>query len=396
MQEVSRGKLGAYLRKLRDGYGYTLREIEEKSEKIGHQIDNSQLSRFEKGQTIPSFEKLKVLAEIFNISIQSFSDIVDLSMYDAYKPLSSDYSKLIREGEIEYNLGNFGMAYAIFERALEVVETLKDEAHRELRIAEARMKIATALKALGRLHMCENELRWVLRNSKNLPVKMNARVLLQLAYVNREFGDFYVATILARECLKLATSEGDTEMQAAILNTLGNIAYDEERFKEAQEHYEEALSLLERMTDKEELKVKVMVNLGGSYISNGLFPKGFTMIDRAFKAARERGYKRTAALALTRMGEAYMSKGQFSMARRCFRDSDMLSDRQEGKYSDILFLNSYRQWEIYRRERNEVQEKIYFRRLKQLRTHIERRFPEVYKFDNFIEKVGKKNENNNH
>ena len=40
-------RLGAYLKKLRKGYGYSLRRVEERARAEGGEIDNSQLSRYE-------------------------------------------------------------------------------------------------------------------------------------------------------------------------------------------------------------------------------------------------------------------------------------------------------------------------------------------------------------
>ena len=67
-------RLGTYLRKLRAGYGYSLRRVEERARAEGGEIDNSQLSRYEKGICYPSFDKLRVLASVFNVSVQSFSE----------------------------------------------------------------------------------------------------------------------------------------------------------------------------------------------------------------------------------------------------------------------------------------------------------------------------------
>ena len=76
-------RLGCYLRRLREGYGYTLRKVEERATAIGEAIDNSQLSRFEKGKAIPSFDKLRPLARVFNVPVQNFSDVLDLEEYQA-------------------------------------------------------------------------------------------------------------------------------------------------------------------------------------------------------------------------------------------------------------------------------------------------------------------------
>ena len=86
-------KLGTYLKQLRQGYGFSLRKVEEKARQAGGEIDNSQLSRYEKGRCYPSFDKLRVLAGIFNVSIQSFSDIVDLEEYEQLRRVLDEYRR---------------------------------------------------------------------------------------------------------------------------------------------------------------------------------------------------------------------------------------------------------------------------------------------------------------
>ena len=91
-------RLGSYLRRLREGYGYTLRKVEERAMAMGEAIDNSQLSRFEKGKSIPSFDKLRALARVFNVPIQSFSDVLDLEEYQHLKPEGDDYGEMLKAG----------------------------------------------------------------------------------------------------------------------------------------------------------------------------------------------------------------------------------------------------------------------------------------------------------
>ena len=40
------------------------------------------MSRYEKGVCYPSFDKLRILASIFNVSVQAFSDVIDQSRAD--------------------------------------------------------------------------------------------------------------------------------------------------------------------------------------------------------------------------------------------------------------------------------------------------------------------------
>ena len=93
--------------------------MEERSSTIGDPIDNSQLSRFEKGKAYPSFDKLRVLARIFNVSVQNFSDIIDLEQFDALKPPVAPPDALMQAGWEAYDHGEYGRSYVTFEQALE-------------------------------------------------------------------------------------------------------------------------------------------------------------------------------------------------------------------------------------------------------------------------------------
>src|SRR5206468_3351583 len=117
--EEARGseRLGSYLKRLREGYGYTLRRVEERSSAIGEPIDNSQLSRFEKGKAYPSFDKLRVLARIFNVSVQNFSDIIDLQQFEPLKPSPAPFDRLVQAGWEAVDHGRYGEAYVTFEQA---------------------------------------------------------------------------------------------------------------------------------------------------------------------------------------------------------------------------------------------------------------------------------------
>ena len=119
--ESTRGsaKLGEYLRRLRKGYGFSLRRVEERAREEGGEIDNSQLSRYEKGRCYPSFDKLRVLASVFNVSIQSFSDVVELEAFEDLKPELESPRDLVAEGTAALKQGDNGRAFACYECALE-------------------------------------------------------------------------------------------------------------------------------------------------------------------------------------------------------------------------------------------------------------------------------------
>lgn len=98
------------------------------------------------------------------------------------------------------------------------------------------------------------------------------------------------------------------------------------------------------------------------------------------------GYRRVAALSLTRIGEGWLQRGERGQASGVFSESDALANGPGESYHDILFLNAYHRWEMARDDRNRTRERIEFGRLRHLRSLLERRFPEVESFDRYVER----------
>lgn len=386
-ESVPSPRLGAYLRRLREGYGYTLRKVEERASALGETIDNSQLSRFEKGKAVPSFDKLRALARIFNVSVQHFSDVLDLEEYEAFKPSADDFGDLVRAGNDMKTRGEHGRAFVTYERALEVAASDSDPARALERATEARWRMATALKAMGKLSMAEHEIRGILKGAASLHPRHRIRSLLQLSYLYRDFGDLYLASVLARECLVLADQDEDLSTRAGVRNTLGNIRFAERDFEGALGHYRAALEILDALGGFRELRVTLLTNLGGCYVSTGRFDEGVELLRKAHARASEHGFRRVAALSLTRLGEAYLQAEAPDHAESHFADSDYLASRPSEPYHDILFLNAFRRWEIACEADNATREKISFGRLRHLRSLVQRRFPEVDEFDRYVEQT---------
>jgi transcriptional regulator with XRE-family HTH domain len=386
--EESRGseRLGNYLKRLREGYGYTLRRVEERSSAIGEPIDNSQLSRFEKGKAYPSFDKLRVLARIFNVSVQNFSDIIDLEKFEAIRPGDAPFDELVRAGWAAIDHGEYGRAYVTFEQAYEsAVEGV--EGHAPDAASEARLLMAISLKKLGKLSMAESELRTLLRDRPSLNRRIRVRALLQLALVQREEGDLYLGSVTARECLSLASEDGDLESQASVLNMLANVHNDQNEYEEAATYYERALRVIEQIGGREEMRATILINLGGCRAALSRVDAGTRLIREALDIARARKMRRAEALALTRLAEISMDRGDLKRARTLLVESDLAAKDGKEEFVDILFLNTFRTWEMARKEANAVRERLALGRLKHYRSFLERRFPEVDKFDAYIGKA---------
>ncbi len=390
-------RLGQYLRQLREGYGYTLRKVEERALAMGESIDNSQLSRFEKGKAVPSFDKLRALAKVFNVSVQNFSDVLDLEAFAEYKPKGNDYDSLIDQGNDLIKRGEHGVAFMYFERALEVALVAGQDERASDQIADARWRMAMSLKALGKLSMTEAELRSIFKEGDGLDARTRLRCLHDLCDVYRQFGDFYLATVICKEALALAEKSDDPFAEARVLNMMGSTYHDEglrgqskEQLDQALECFSRARRALDSVGGAEKFQVSVLINLGGCLATSGRVEEGISRLREAAATARTRGYRRAAALAMNRLGEAFFIKHDFERARAALSEADTLASRSGESYYDILFCNEFLRWRMAQDEGSGVREKIAFGRLRHLRSMLERKFPEVIEFDEYVESVRRK------
>jgi len=377
-------RLGSYLRRLRVGYGYSLRRVEERAKAEGGEIDNSQLSRYEKGICYPSFDKLRVLASVFNVSVQAFSDVVDLETCEPLRPNSGEPKDLVNEGNAALKSGAYGQAFAYYDFALDQLHDRENSADTQESIAQTRINLAAALSRLGKLALAEQELRNALRTTKSLSPAFTARAFLMLSSIHADQGDLLLSEVEAEKSLTLAKAEGMNLAIARALHTLGRVLAQQQQPLAAIERYREASALYDECGDTFEA-VRVRINVGDCYVALGKMKEGVRMLRSALAEARTGGYRRLEAQAWSNLGEAHFRAGETDQAQSCLRQSDALAGSPE-KYPDILFFNAYYEWKMAADQDNPTREKIAFGRLKALRSTLERRSVEADAFDAFVER----------
>lgn len=378
-------RLGNYLRRLRTGYGYSLRRVEERARAEGGEIDNSQLSRYEKGICYPSFDKLRVLAGVFNIPVQAFSDVVDLEAYDELKPVSRDPATLLEDGHAAMRSGEMGRAFACYERALEVLQETGGGADGDEWIARARISLAIALGRLGKLSLAERELRQALRQVDHLNTSLKAQALLNLANLHADQGDLFLAELEAERAQTYARSECLDLLTARILHTLARVLAERGQEEDAIERYREAAEYYEKCEDHYEA-TRVRINIGVCYVTMRKIREGIRLLRIALNEARLKGYRRLEAHSWSSLGEAYFRLRDPQRARTCLIESSAIAGSESEPQNDLLFLNAFYEWKMAGEEGSPTREKIAFGRLKALRSSLEKRFPEVEAFDAYVER----------
>jgi len=388
--EEQRGsaRLGTYLKRLRTGYGFSLRRVEIRARAEGGEIDNSQLSRYERGRCYPSFDKLCILANIFNVSVQNFSDVLDMEKYDAFKPSPEfGYEDLQAKGNSELEAGNFGRAYVAFETALQKAESTLGPDRDDLR-ARARYKMAFSLFRLGKINLAESELRLILRDHQKISARTRFLSLLMLANVHDERGDRYISMLEAERCLDLAKISGDKADQAYALHAIGRTCFEEAQYERAAEFHSQALEMARETASSQEI-VLLQANLGYCHVMLNRTEKGLKEIREALALSRKNELRRGTAYCLRILGQVYFKDAKLGRAREYFEEAETVAHSGDSPYTDILFQSAFYLWEIAKQEGNAVQEKVYFGRLRHLRSSLERHFDEVAQFDAYIDRGGR-------
>jgi len=387
-QQRGSARLGSYLKRLRTGYGFSLRRVELKARAEGAEIDNSQLSRYERGRCYPSFDKLCTLANIFSVSVQNFSDVLEMEKFDEFKPAQTlGFEELQSHGNSELEAGNFGRAYVAFESALQAAESVLGPDREDFR-ARARYKMAFSLFRLGKINLAESELRLILRDHQRISARTRFLTLLMLSNVHDERGDRYLALMEAERCLDLARSVGDRADQAYALHAIGRTCFEEEDYARAAGFHAQALEMARETASAQEIVI-LQANLGYCQVMLNRTEKGLKDIREALALSKKDGLRRGTAYCLRILGQVYYKEAKLSRARGYFEEAEIAAHSADSPYSDILFQAAFYLWEIARREGNVIQEKVYFGRLRHLRSALERHFDEVTQFDAYIERGGR-------
>jgi transcriptional regulator with XRE-family HTH domain/Tfp pilus assembly protein PilF len=387
MEQELRGstRLGNYLRRLRVGYGLSLRRVEDKAKTGGGEIDNSQLSRYERGKCYPSFDKLCLLANIFNVPIQNFSDVLDLERVEMYEPSEpATYEDIKAEASREWDQGNYTRAYAIYETALARLEDGAEGSVDPETLARARFNLARTLLRMGKISLAETELRLILRRHRDISPTPEVAVLGALADAHEDKGDRYLALLESEKALVLAREAANVEYEGYSHHRIGRLHFLDGEYAKALESFRGARALLEDKASRYDLTL-IRINIGFCQAMLGKVDRGVRELREALQVAGKEGFRRCSTYALLYLGQIHLAKQEMVKARDFFEEAELMAHGGEERFVDILFQTAFHLWEMARLSGNQVQEKVYLGRLKFLRSQLDRHFLEVEKFDQFIE-----------
>lgn len=243
------------------------------------------------------------------------ADVQDL--VGNYDPALDLYSELRRDthdvrawrgfASVLRKRGKYAEALASIEEAL-LSEALKGED-----LLPLKMEQGWTLAASRRLSEAVEVLRRALEDAARRRDPLVGQLLLQLARVEAEIGEFEAALEHALRARSIFEELEELRGLAAATRALGGAYYRLDRFDEAEEVLRRALQLAERVGSVEEVAAS-LVNLGMVELRRGALDEAIAYDRRAIAEVDRIGHQSGRANAYANLAEKLMHKGQYEEA----------------------------------------------------------------------------------
>ncbi|HLL13658.1 MAG TPA: tetratricopeptide repeat protein [Pyrinomonadaceae bacterium] len=241
-----------------------------------------------------------------------------------------------RIGAIYSELGEWGEAKRVFEKALEIA---REQADSRL-IASTSHNLGFQLRNMGDYVSARQLLEESLKIERGLNNMLGVATSLQelgsLAYVTEDFSG---ARSFYEESLKISREQNDRRKVASALWGLAIILHDEDKIDEARDLYEQALNTFYEMGDKKNIAC-VLYQLGTLSATSDNYSEAKQFYQESLTLAREIGFKQVRAASLQQLGILAGKIGDYVEARKFYEDSLSVKRDLEDRDGEARMLST--------------------------------------------------------
>jgi len=200
-------------------------------------------------------------------------------------------------------LGLIAQHYELAGDPTSAVEFLERAADQSMRLSAFREALSASEHALG-----------ILASSENKNPDTRARLLLTIGTAHLWLTDHATATARFEECIALARSIGDRNLEAKALSRLGRIGMEQSRFDEAAAHLHDSLAIAHELNEIEVIAF-VLAHLG--YISHyqGRYADAQKYGVESYEFAKKTGDAIAQAFSLNMLAMVSVNNNEFEQAR---------------------------------------------------------------------------------
>ena len=250
---------------------------------------------------------------------------------DNYVPSGSFTKKM---GSLFLNMDDYDTAFAYFQDALQAEE--KKSGKESEQTVEIQCQIA-------KLHTIQKD--WTKAKSKYMFVlecyfKSNRKhsedamlTMFQLGYIFSKLGDLKRAELFYNSGLRICNNE---ERKAIVLNSLGSVYMQQEKFSEALTTYRTSLDLRRVIFGEDNKEVsRMLYNLGVACLKMGGYEQATTYLRDALNANRRAHlHPRKVAKTMIDLGKVYYAKKMYVEAKKLFVDAERTLCEMKAPVSD--------------------------------------------------------------
>jgi tetratricopeptide (TPR) repeat protein len=379
---VEQQRFGRYLRSIREQRKLSLDAVEEMSAGYPERITKSHLSRIENGQAIPTFPRMFALSQIYGVPVASLAEHFEVTLMQEMQPEG------LREGEVAalreeaLRLRRSGR----YKEALQVYDALlqRGDGGQEISATEWVELALNRINCLSKLsrHLAAKEECEMLLGRRDLSPEHREHALQLFIIACYRLGRLTVARMamqLSHE--ERAALDPEHELHASAASLEGNLMFSLSKFQEAFESFADSLERYERLGRPFEA-CRQRLNLGAVLIKLGRPTEAKERLTEAQEAAREGGYERLQAIAISNLGLLSFEGGDLAAAEARFIQSNGIARPRE--YYGLVFQNCFYLWKIAAARGDDASRRVNERSLRTYVTRVHEPSPEIEEYRQYL------------
>ncbi len=381
MDKVDSRRLGSHLKRLREERKLTLGGVEALSEGFGERINKSYLFRVERGKTVPSIPRLRVLSKVYRVKLSTLLEILETAFEEQEKEhelgkdiAEASYDELRQQGIDSEREGDFSKASLFYRAAWDKALLEPPSQGRSEKTAKLRYDLSVVLKKAGKIELARSYAEDALEE-ESISTALLDPIRLNLADIYRRLNRL----VLSREILDGLvgrSKELSTQLQVGALSLMGSSLLDHDP-KSASRYYREALPFTRQTKDYYE-ECKLLYNIGVAESRSRNYLRSERVLLKAIALAERKDYIFLVSKAKAEIGKAFYLNGQVGEARQYLREAMEVARRRD--YYEQLFTCQYYLRRIALDEGNQAKARATESSLRFFASKIEESFDELRSF----------------
>ncbi len=219
-----------------------------------------------------------------------------------YHRMAADWLIQQSSERIDEYLGLIAQHYELAGDAMQAVEFLERAADKSMRLSAYRDALSASEHALA-----------ILASSEDTDPAMRARLLLTIGVAHLWLTDHATATARFEECIALARTIPDRDLEAKALARLGRIGLEQGKFSQAEENLQDSLRIAQELNNIDVI-ADTLAHLG--YISHyqGRYADAQRYGEESYEFAKQAGDAIAQAFSLNMLAMISVNNHQFEQA----------------------------------------------------------------------------------